>query len=115
MIDEELKEVNQLPISATPAALLLKDKIRLSGDVKVQEISRRDGLIRLHLTQADEPDAGRLIVTFAPEPMSLRGWTVVDAQGIETTVTLIGPTINGTIEDRVFIYSPPSWINTENE
>jgi len=108
-VDGELKEVNQLPISATPAALLLRDKIRLSGDVAVQRITRKDGLIRLHLNQAKNPDAGQLIVTIAEAPLSLRGWTVIDAQGIETTVTLIGPTINKKIADRVFVFSPPDW------
>ena len=114
-VDGELKEVNQLPISATPAALLLRDKIQLSGDVKVQQISRRDGLIRLHLIQAKEPEAARLIVTIAEAPLSLRGWTVIDAQGIETTVTFIGPTINKSIADRVFVFSPPDWSSAGSE
>ena len=114
-VDEELKEVNQLPIGSTPAALLLKDKISLSGEITVQKMTRQNGLIRLHLTQSKEPDAGRLIVTIAANPLSLRGWTVIDAQGIETTVTLIGPTINGDIPDKVFVYSPPSWVNSGQE
>ena len=108
-VDGELKEVNQLPISATPAALLLRDKIRLSGDIAVQRITRKNGLIKLHMNQAKNPDAGQLIVTIAEAPLSLRGWTVIDAQGIETTVTLIGPTINEKIADRVFVFSPPDW------
>lgn len=114
-VDEELKEVNQLPIGATPAAILLQDKIKLSGDVKVRGINRSKGLIRLHIVQAQEPDAGQLIVAIAAQPLSLRGWTVIDAQGIETTVTLIGPTINGKIADRVFVYSPPDWIDADLE
>jgi len=114
-VDEELKEVNQLPIGATPAALLLRDEIRLSGDIKVRRITRRNGLIRLHLIQAKEPDAGQLIVAFAAAPLSLRGWTVIDAQGIETTVDLIAPTINGKIADQVFVFSPPSWSNAGPE
>ena len=112
-VDEELKEVNQLPIGATPASILLQDKIRLSGDIRVQQITRRNGLIRLHLVQAKEPDAGQMIVNFATAPLSLRGWTVIDAQGIETTVTLIAPAINGKIADRVFLYSPPDWLNAD--
>jgi outer membrane lipoprotein-sorting protein len=114
-VDEELKEVNQLPIGSTPAEFLLQDKISLSGDVKVQRITRQGGLIRLHLTQTEEPDAGRLVLTIAANPLRLRGWTVTDAQGIETTVTLIGPTINAEIPDKVFVYSPPEWINTGPE
>lgn len=114
-VDEELKEVNQLPIAATPAALLLKDEIRLSGDIKVQQMTRQNGLIRLHLIQADEPDAGRLIVIIATAPLGLRGWTVIDAQGVETTVTLIGPAINGKIADRLFVFSPPDWASVGPE
>jgi len=114
-VDEELKEVNQLPIGATPASLLLQDKIRLSGDIKVLRLVREKGLVKLHLTQAEEPDAGRLIVAFDASPLILRGWTVIDAQGIETTVTLIGPAINKIIADRVFVYTPPDWINEQPE
>jgi len=114
-VDEELKEVNRLPIGATPASLLLQDKIHLSGDIKVQRATRRNGLIRLHLIQAEEPDAGQFIVTIAAAPLSLRGWTVIDAQGIETTVTLIAPTINGIIDDRVFVFTPPDWVYAQPE
>ena len=114
-VDEELKEVNQLPIGVTPASILLQDKIWLSGDIKVQRITRQNDLIQLHLVQAKEPDAGQFIVAIAAKPLSLRGWTVIDAQGIETTVTLIGPTINGKIADRVFVYSPPDWVNAQPE
>ena len=114
-VDEELKEVNQLPIGATPASLLLQDKIHLSGDIKVQRVTRRNGLIRLYLIQAEEPDTGQFIVTIAAAPLSLRGWTVIDAQGIETTVTLIAPTINGKIDDRVFVFTHPDWVNTQPE
>jgi len=114
-VDAELKEVNQLPIGATPAAILLRDKINLSGDIKVQRITRENGLIRLQVVQAKEPDAGQLIVSIATNPLALRGWTVIDAQGIETTVTLIAPVVNEKIADRVFIYSPPDWMNSEME
>lgn len=114
-VDNELKEVNQLPIGATPAALLLQDKIRLSGDIRMNRITRRRGVIRLHLSQAKEPDAVRLIVAIAAAPLSLKGWTVIDAQGIETTVTLIAPTINGIIPNRMFVFDRPDWADAAPE
>ena len=40
---------------------------------------------------------------------------MIDAQGIETTVTLIAPTINGKIDDRVFVFTHPDWVNTQPE
>jgi outer membrane lipoprotein-sorting protein len=114
-VDAELKEVNQLPIDATPAAILLQDKINFSGDIKVQRVSRENGLVKLHVVQTKDPDAGRLIVSIATNPLALRGWTVIDAQGVATTVTLVAPVVNEKIADRVFLYSPPDWANTEIE
>lgn len=114
-VDSELQEVNQLPIAATPAALLLKDNLQLSGDVKVNRITRRNGLIRVHLSQVEEPDAGRLVVAIAEKPLSLRGWTVIDAQGVETTVTLVAPRINGIIAKQMFVFNRPDWADAVQE
>ncbi len=108
-LDSELKQANQVPLSATPAALLVRDSLSLTGDVTVQRIERRRGTLNLYLSEKDKPDAGRLILTLAENPLSLRGWTVIDAQGVETTVTLIGPRINTDIAPRVFVYTPPDW------
>lgn len=108
-VDTELEEVNQVPLRSTPAAYLVRDRIALSGDVEVEQVTRRRGTVSVHLSRTDESDAGKLIVTFAERPLSLRGWTVVDAQGVETTVTLIGPTINTAIEPDVFDFPTPDW------
>lgn len=114
-VDRELKEVNRLPLSATPAAFLLQDKISLTGDITVKRLTRRRGTINLHLTQTDESDLGRLIVTLAEAPVALRGWTVIDAQGIATTVTLIGPDINKQIARRTFVFDAPDWAQDPQE
>lgn len=108
-VDRELKEVNRLPLRATPAAFLLQDKIRLSGDITVKRLARQRGTINLHLTQTDESDLGRLIITLAEAPIALRGWTIIDAQGVETTVTLLKPHINKQIAKRTFILDLPDW------
>ena len=108
-VDHELKEVNRLPLKATPAAFLLQDRISLTGDITVKRLTRRRGTLNLHLTQTDESDLGRLIVTLDAAPVELRGWTVIDAQGVETTVTLIGPHINRQIARRTFFFDAPEW------
>jgi len=108
-LDRELEQVNQVPLSATPASFLVRDRIRLSGDVAVERIVRRRGAINLYLSQADDADAGRMILTLAENPLSLRGWTVIDGQGVETTVTLTDPAINPDIEPGIFVYTPPDW------
>jgi outer membrane lipoprotein-sorting protein len=114
-VDRELKEVNRVPLRATPAAFLLQDKISLSGDITVKRLTRRRGTINLHLTQTDEADLGHLIVTLADKPVTLQGWTVVDAQGIETTVTLLRPEINKQIAQRTFVPDLPDWSHDPQE
>ena len=108
-LDSELQQVNQVPLNATPAAFLVRDHISLSGDIAVKRVTRRRGTLNFHLTQSENSDAGQLVVTLADSPLSLRGWTVIDAQGVETTVTLVGPSVNPDIPPRTFIYTPPDW------
>ena len=109
-VDWDLKEVNRLPLAATPAAFLLQDKISLTGDITVKRLTRRRGTINMHLTQTDEAeDLGRLIITLGAAPLDLRGWTVIDGQGVETTVTLIAPSVNSQIARRTFFFDAPDW------
>ena len=114
-IDSELKEVNQLPVNASPAALLLSNELRLSTDVGVEKIKRRDEELRVYLYQKKQPDAGRLILALATKPFRLMGWSVVDAQGITTTVTLIGPKFNMPINNRIFDFNHPDWTDPTTE
>jgi outer membrane lipoprotein-sorting protein len=62
--------------------------------------------LTVRLVQSKEPDAGSIALTFGTRPFELRQWTVVDAQGIETRVTLIGAETNVAIADEVFAFDP---------
>jgi outer membrane lipoprotein-sorting protein len=114
MVDEGLREVNQLPLSATPASVLVADEVRLGGKIAVRRIERGAQTLRIHLTQADDPEAGTLILTFADAPLALRQWSVVDAQGVTTRVALLDAEFNGDIPRRVLTYVPPDWATEFN-
>lgn len=103
-VDTELEEVSQVPLSETIAGLLVARKVRLSGDVTVDRIERSARLIRVHLYQTKQPQAGRLILTFGAAPLRLRNWMVVDAQGVQTRVLLVKPSFNVFIRDSVFAF-----------
>jgi len=109
MVDEGLREVNQLPLSATPASVLVADEVRLGGKIAVRRIERGAQTLRIHLAQAEDPEAGTLILTFADTPLALRQWSVIDAQGVTTRVALLDTEINGDIPRRVLTYVPPDW------
>lgn len=109
MVDKELKEVNQIPLASTPASVLVRNNVRLSGDVAVQSIRQEAGTLRVRLAKSDERDAGSLTLVFNAQPLLLREWSVTDAQGVTTRVALQEPQTNVDIPRSVFNFTPPDW------
>jgi outer membrane lipoprotein-sorting protein len=103
-VDTRLAEVTYIPIGSTIVGFLVRNKLSLSDDVRVVALDRGPDVLTLHIVQAKEPDAGRLALTFSRSPLQLRQWTVLDAQGIETRVTLVGAETNVAIGDEVFAF-----------
>jgi outer membrane lipoprotein-sorting protein len=101
-IDTELEEVSQVPLNSTPAGILVREQVSLSGDVSVTRIDKRADQIRVHLVQTAEPESGVLILAFLENPLRLQNWTVTDAQGVKTRVSLINPKFNLRIDDKLF-------------
>lgn len=108
-VDGELGQANHVPLSATPARVLVAENIRLSGDITVTRIERTRHMIRLYLVQTEEPDAGTMVLVFSDNPLTLRQWRVIDAQGISTRVSLVNPEFNVFIDNKVFIVDIPSF------
>lgn len=86
--DRKLEQVTHLLPSSTPLGFLLDDEIQLSGDVTVTGLERVGDEILVTVVQTDEPDQGAVTLVFAEQPLELRRWTVVDAQGLRTHVML---------------------------
>ncbi len=101
-VDTELEETTHVPLKSTPAGFLVRERVRLSGDITVVRVERSDGALRLHIVQTEEPEAGRVVLTVADSPMRLRDWTVIDAQGVETRVSLLDPQFNVGLDDKLF-------------
>lgn len=111
-VDYELKEVNQIPLFATPAAVLLSEKISFGGKIKVTALKERRGHHRLFLKQAGEEAAGTLILILEKEPLNLRGWAVIDAQQVRTSIVLVKPEWNAALDPRKLIFDRPDWVGT---
>ncbi len=104
--DSQLNQTTNLPLSATPLGLLLRDNLRLSGDVTVTGIERLPGQIQVSMVRTASPDEGSLTLVFADAPLALRQWSVVDAQRQETRVTLYNVQLGGTFDQNLFAYVP---------
>lgn len=103
-VDTELEAVWHVPLKATPAHFLIRDQIALSGDVMVRRVIRDAKTLSVEIVQTDEPDAGKFVITFADNPLRLIKWTVTDAQGVSTLVTLVAPKYNVAIPRGVFVF-----------
>ena len=86
--DRQLKQTTYLPLSSTPAAILLRENVTLSGSVTVTGVERGPNSVRVTLVQTDDPRAGRLTLAFAERPLQLTNWVVVDSQGTTTRIAL---------------------------
>ncbi|MEH6545343.1 MAG: outer membrane lipoprotein carrier protein LolA [Sneathiella sp.] len=86
--DKELKETTRLPLFSTPVSVLLKDEIKLSGDVTVTNVENDGKTLRITLVDTDNPDEGSIMLVFADEPLKLRQWLVTDAQNNVTSISI---------------------------
>jgi outer membrane lipoprotein-sorting protein len=107
--DSALGQTSNIALSRTPLGVLLEEHVHLSGAVTVTALQRLPGQIQLSLIRTDTPGDGSLTLIFADPPLTLRQWTVVDAQRRETHVTLYNAQLGGSFDPDLFEQiSPPS-------
>ncbi|WP_428377307.1 LolA family protein [Lichenicoccus sp.] len=86
--DSELKQTTDVPLDKTPVGLLLRANLTLSGDVTVTAFHHAGGQLQITLVRTASPGDGSLTLIFSDQPLALRSWSVLDAQGRETRVDL---------------------------
>jgi outer membrane lipoprotein-sorting protein len=97
----KLKTTDRYPLTDTPLDLILGDKIDLNRNLAVTGMVEDATGITIHARSQSSHAQGDISIVFAKEPLELRQWTVVDAQGLQTTVALrdvqTGVTLPGTL------------------
>lgn len=86
--DNQLDQTSVIPMDRTPLGLLLAQHVSLSDGVSVTAFRHEAGLVAVRLVRTAQPGDGSLTLVFYENPLALRSWSVVDAQGRETRVTL---------------------------
>jgi outer membrane lipoprotein-sorting protein len=105
--DKSLNQTSNFLISQTPLGILLAEHVRLQGDVTVTGLQRLPGQIQVSLVRTASPGDGTLTLVFTENPLSLRQWTVLDAQRQETRVTLYNAEIGGQFDPKLFEFIDP--------
>lgn len=106
--DSEMGEQSNAPIGQTLADFILRDNLKLSGDVTVTDMKRGGGLVQLELVQSADPEAGKLVLGFNEDPFELKKWRVIDAQGLITEVELFYLKTDIKHRDGLFVYVDPN-------
>ena len=104
-VDRELEHATAVLLRLTSAELILREDLSLSSeDFLVTGFSRSPGVIRISLVHAKDPLEGRIMMVFSDKPLELRKWIVTDAQGIKTTVSLLGPEFGIKLDPDLFSF-----------
>lgn len=113
--DAQLGEQSNAPIGQTLADFLLRTNITLGGDVVVERVMRGGGLLQITLVQKNDPGAGSMTLGFTEDPIQLKKWRVVDAQGQIVEVELFQLQTGIALDSALFAYRDPKARRTFNE
>ncbi len=103
--DTRLKTFNEYPLGRTPLSVLLARQVRFDHGVTVTGVDQTSA--GFSITARSGQAAGRLTLLFGDQPMALRGWNLVDAQGRRTEVRLGPLTPTGRLAPGLFYIRDP--------
>jgi outer membrane lipoprotein-sorting protein len=104
MDDRELKSIERIPLAATPLDLLVRDQVKFDDSVGISKLERGAAILRVTLFEPSRPKDGSLTLVFGDKPLEFAGWTVTDAQGKVTSITLNKIDFNPDLNTRLFTY-----------
>jgi len=88
VFNTQLNTVDRYPLSTTPLNILLSDHVDLKRNMAVVGIEHQQGSIVVEARSNDRRVTGDISIVLSDPELELRQWTVVDAQGLATTVSL---------------------------
>jgi outer membrane lipoprotein-sorting protein len=107
--NDDLKSQTNVEQSSSLAEFILRDPVKMSGDVTVTKFQRFPAKMEVTLEQSDDPGSGSLTLVLEDRPLKLRQWKVVDAQGHTTGVSLENMSENVTFPGNMFNFTPPNF------
>lgn len=85
--DKGLDQITTVPLTSTPAGILVRKKIDLqNADIVVSDTFDSTSTFALNLYMRDNKGLGHMTVVFDKNPVKLKSWTVTDATGVSTDV-----------------------------
>ncbi len=103
VFNSKMKTVDRYPLSETPLDLLLGDKIDLVHNSAILSVQHNPGTIVVEARTAKNRVKPNIIITFSDSPLELRQWTVIDDQGLPTTVAMRNLVAGAAVSEALFV------------
>ena len=87
--DIELNEIQSVTIEKSPAWILLKKKVNLKKDFKIETLNKKNNKTFITLSNKDLENIKTIKLIFLNKPLTLKGWTIIDSNEMQTTVSLL--------------------------
>ncbi len=100
--DRRLQTQDIWPLSQTPLRFLLSSNINLKSDANVTNVVVEPDLITITIDDKTRFTSGRLTLIFDARTYKLKQWTVRDAQGYDTSVSIYDVVENGATNPDLF-------------
>jgi outer membrane lipoprotein-sorting protein len=97
----KMKTWDIYPLSKTPLALLLDNKIDLKGKM-VRDVKEEPDLITIKLGDRSVFADSTITMMFDPKSFDLRQWTITDNQGKDTSVMIFNVQTGQKFDEKVF-------------
>jgi outer membrane lipoprotein-sorting protein len=88
VINKKLNTTDRYPIWTTPLSLILSDAVDLKKNPAVIGLAHQDGQLVVSARSHSSRATGNITLVFSEPDIALRQWTVIDAQGLTTTVSV---------------------------
>ena len=99
--------MNDIPLDDTIIGFLARDAIKFDDSVKIEELEKSEGAIRVTISQADKPKDGKLTLEFSNNPMQLRNMIITDKLNQVTTVSLNNARFGLPLDAKLFEFDDP--------
>lgn len=97
--DQKMDKVNSTSTDSTPLGTLLSDVVDFEKDMKVLDVRKAFGTIRMLVTKEGFGNGGYLVLVFSDNPIALRQWVVMDQKQNQINFSLINPVYNDPVEE----------------
>jgi len=86
--NSQLKTIDSYALDQTPLDIILGDRIDLAGSHEIVGVARQQDSFIVKARSRGGRAQGNITLTFSEPELELRQWTVIDNQGLATTVAL---------------------------